>query len=159
MTLKEVRTDYKLSQQKAANIVGVPLRTYIRYENDQTYGDKFKREFITKTLIDNCEITEEKGLLSIDDIKDTVALIINKEYKDTGDFIYLFGSYAKGYAVEKSDVDLCISTTLSGLKFVALKNKIQAALHKNVDLIIVDVLENNLTLLNEILKDGIKIYN
>ena len=158
MTLKEVRTDYKLSQQKAANIVGVPLRTYIRYENDQTYGDKFKREFITKTLVDSCEITEEKGLLSINDIKEAVSLIINKEYKDTVDFIYLFGSYAKGYAVEKSDVDLCISTTLSGLKFVGLKNKIQEALHKNVDLIRVDALENNLTLLNEILKDGIKIY-
>ena len=158
MTLKEVRTDYKLSQQKAANIVGVPLRTYIRYENDQTYGDLLKRESIIKTLIDNCQITEEKGLLSINEIKEGVSFIINNEYKDSVDFIYLFGSYAKGYAKEKSDIDLCISTTLSGLKFVGLKNRLQEALHKKIDLIRVDTLENNLTLLNEILKGGIKIY-
>ena len=74
------------------------------------------------------------------------------------DFCYLFGSYAKGYAKEDSDVDLCVSTSLTGFGFIGLHNRLSEVLHKKVDLIRVDTLKDNIELLNEIMKDGIRIY-
>ena len=51
---------------------------------------------------------QKKRVLSTNEIKDAVSFIINNKYKDSVDFIYLYGSYAKGYTKEKSDTDLCI---------------------------------------------------
>ena len=45
-----------------------------------------------------CEITEDKGILSIEDIKNKLTSLFDNEYKDEIDFCYLFGSYAKGLA-------------------------------------------------------------
>lgn len=87
-----------------------------------------------------------------------VSEVLECKYKDTVDFCYLFGSYAKGYATEKSDVDLCVSTSLKGLDVLGLMEDIRNVLHKNVDLVRFNTLEKNLTLLSEIMKDGIRIY-
>ena len=65
MTLKELRNEYNLSQLEAANILGVPERTYRRYENNDSYGSEIKRDAFMKTLNEHCKITEEKGLLTI----------------------------------------------------------------------------------------------
>lgn len=158
MELREIRIGYNLSQLEAAAIVGVPLRTYVRYENDDTYGDELKRQTIIERIIDSCEITEEKGLLTINQIKSIVANVFESEYKGVVEFCYLFGSYAKGYATEKSDVDLYIATKLTGLRFVGLVEKLRQALHKKVDLIRMDDRSSNVELMKEIIKDGIKIY-
>lgn len=158
MNLLETRNQYHLSQQKAANAIGVPLRTYIRYENDCNYGSPLKRKTMIDILNDKFEINEEKGLLSIDIIKSKLTMLFNSKYKDKILFCYLFGSYAKGYANEKSDVDLCVSTSLTGLEFVGLIESIRNVLNKKVDLIRFNTLNNNLELINEIMKDGIRIY-
>ena len=50
-------------------------------------------------------------MLKLENIKTKVSEVLDK-YKDEVKFCYLFGSYAKGYAKENSDVDLCISTSL-----------------------------------------------
>jgi len=73
-------------------------------------------------------------------------------------FCYLFGSYAKGKAKDDSDVDLLISTEIKGLKFFGLVEELRNALQKKVDVIEVAGLKDNVELLEEILKDGIKIY-
>ena len=73
-------------------------------------------------------------------------------------YCYLFGSYAKGKATPVSDVDLLISTGLTGLKFYGLVEDIRTALHKKVDVLDVNQLNDNIKLINEILKDGVKIY-
>ena len=111
-----------------------------------------------KTLIDECEITETKGLLTLEQIKGALTKLFDEEYKGQIEFCYLFGSYAKGYAKENSDVDLCVATELTGLKFAGLSESIRAALHKKIDLIRFSNLKDNLELINEIMKDGIKIY-
>ena len=85
-------------------------------------------------------------------------MVINEKYKDMVEFCYLFGSYAKGYAKETSDVDLCVSTSLSGLKYVGLAESLRIVLNKKVDLIRLSDLSNNVGLVSEIMKDGIKIY-
>lgn len=158
MNLKDIRNENNLSQLEASSIVGVPVRTYRRYEADDNYGDKIKRKAFIELLNKHCEITEEKGLLTIEKIKEIVNQLFDKEYKDSIDFCYLFGSYAKSTAKETSDIDLYISSTLTGLKFVGLIERLRQELHKKVDLLRSSELANNIDLINEIMKEGIKIY-
>ena len=46
----------------------------------------------------------------------------------------LFGSYSKNCATASSDIDLLVDSGLRGLKFVALQDRLQTALEKDVDL-------------------------
>lgn len=158
MTLLQIRNKYQISQALAASSVGVPLRTYIRYENDNDYGNSLKRESMIQKLMNKYEITEDKGILSIETIKNELTSLFVSEYKGKIEFCYLFGSYAKGYAKGNSDVDLCVSTSLTGLRFAGLSEAIRNVIHKRIDLIRFNNLENNLELVSEIMKDGIKIY-
>ena len=75
------------------------------------------------------------------------------------DYCYLFGSYAKGTASEQSDVDLLVSMPVDGLKFFELLERLREGLKKKVDLLDTAQLRNNEILVQEILKDGIKIYS
>ena len=158
MTLKETRELYGLTQIKAAEIVGIPVRTFRRYEIDEDYGDVLKRKKIIDILIDKCEITEDKGLLTMEKIKEELTRLFDNQYKGIVEFCYLFGSYAKGYAKENSDVDLCVSSSLSGIRIAGLAEAIRAVLHKKIDLIRFDTLNSNFELSKEIMKSGIKIY-
>ena len=79
-------------------------------------------------------------------------------YKEEVVFCYLFGSYAKGYATDTSDIDLCVSTSLTGLAFVGLIEELRKVLNKKIDLLRLSDLTNNEVLIQEIMKDGIKIY-
>ena len=113
MNLKEYRKSLGITIYDASLTTGVPLRTYIRYENNDQYGNSLKRNQIFLLLKQKYEITDEKGILSIDKIKENVKSILDKR-SDKVLFCYLFGSYAKGYAKDDSDVDLCLSTSISG---------------------------------------------
>ena len=158
MNLLSVRTKYGLSQIKAASILNMPLRTYVRYEKDDNYGNGLKREMMIRVLQEKCEVTETKGLLSVQGIRDALTVLFEEEYAGKIEFCYLFGSYAKGYAKENSDVDLCVSTSLTGLEFVGLIESIRNALHKKIDLVRFSALKDNLELTKEIMKDGLKVY-
>ena len=156
MNLFEVRKEFGLSQASAAEIAGLPLRTYVRYEKDDEYGSKLKRKAIIDSIISECEISEDKGVLTLEQIKEGVRNVITNNYQDTVSFCYLFGSYAKGYASEKSDVDLCVDSSLTGFDFAGLAEDIHLKLHKNIDLVRIDNASSDLIV--EIMKDGIKIY-
>ena len=156
MSLKELRLSYGISQKEAAMCVNVPLRTYVRYEASSDEKN-IKYLKMIDLLKEKYEITEDKGVLSIDAIKTIVNHVLN-EYKKDVNYCYLFGSYAKGYAKGDSDIDLCIDTKLTGLTFIGLIETLRQSLNKKVDLIRIQDITNNLDLLNEIMKDGIKIY-
>ena len=158
MDLLKLRKGYGLTQNNAAAILGMPLRTYIRYEKDEKYGDVLKRQSMASILVENCEITEDKGILTVEKIKQEITKLFESEYNGKIEFCYLFGSYAKGYAKEGSDVDLCVATSLSGLQFVGLSESIREVLHKKIDLVRFSNLRENIELIGELLKDGIKIY-
>lgn len=155
--LKSYRESIGISSLEASNVCGVPLRTYQRYEQDDSYGNKLKRNAIFDIMKKKYEITEKKGLLKFETIKTKVGEVLDK-HKDEIEFCYLFGSYAKGYAKEDSDVDLCIATRLKGLSFIALAGELRESLNKNIDLLRLSDIQNNTNLLSEIMKDGIKIY-
>ena len=100
-------------------------------------------------------LDEEHGILSIEEIR-TACSEIMKDY--SVQYCYLFGSYAKGKASAASDVDLLISSETTGLRFFELTEKLRTRLHKKIDLLDMKQLTGNAELLNEVLKDGIKIY-
>ena len=98
---------------------------------------------------------EEHGILTIETIIKQCKSVFD-EYEV--DYCYLFGSYAKNKANETSDVDLLISSTVTGIKFYGLVEKLRVSLNKKVDLLTIDQLVDNKELINEILKDGVRIY-
>ena len=157
MGLKDYRTNLGITAKEASVVTNVPLRTYIRYENDDEYGNTLKRKQILLSLQEKYEVTEEKGVLTVKIIRNIVNEVLSN-YGDKISFCYLFGSYAKDYANDSSDVDLCISTSLTGLTFVGLIEELRQALHKKVDLLRLSDLNGNEELLKEIMKEGIKIY-
>ena len=155
MSLKELRKQKQLTQAECAAYLGVPLRTYQNYENDKSKHTSIKYMYMLQKLEQYGFIDETHGILSIQKIKNICSDIFpafNVEY------CYLFGSYAKGNATEDSDVDLLISTSVSGMVFYEMVETIREGLKKKVDVLNLDQLKDNIDLVNEILKDGIKIY-
>jgi predicted nucleotidyltransferase len=159
MKLKELRNEYNLTQLEAAKILGIPERTYRRYETDDNYGSLIKRKMFINMLNEHCEITEEKGLLSVQLIKEKVSALFDNEYDGQIDFCYLFGSYARGEATIESDVDIVIvENEVMGLKFYGLAAELEDKLGKEVDLHSHRELSDNDEFLARILTDGVKIY-
>lgn len=153
--LKELRNEKKLTQQQVAELVGISLRSYKSYENDEKKKDTLKYNYILEKLQSIDPIDEEHGVVDVDYIKQKCASVF--ENYDVN-FCYLFGSYAKSKAKPTSDVDLLISANVKGLKFYGLVEEIRLKLNKKVDVLDINQLNNNIELTEEILKDGIKIY-
>ena len=70
----------------------------------------------------------------------------------------LFGSYAKGKATEKSDIDIFVDSGLLGLDFIGLLENVHGALDKPIDIIDVRSLKNGSQAEKDINEYGIKIY-
>ena len=155
-SIKELRKSARLTQAEMASLAGIPLRTYVNYENDPKKKGSIKYQYIIHLLEQLTFIDETHGILAYDDIVTKCSDIFD-EYPVH--FCYLFGSYAKGTATEKSDVDLLISTDAAGIRFYGLAERLREALKKNVDLINVQQLtDGNADLLNALLKEGIRFY-
>lgn len=153
--LKELRNEKKLTQQQVADLVGISLRSYKAYENEQVKKGTLKYNYIYEKLLEINPIDEEHGIVDVEYIQKKCTPIFEKY--DVY-FCYLFGSYAKLNAKPTSDVDLLISVDVKGLKFYGLVEEIRTALRKKVDVLEINQLKDNLELTKEILKDGIKIY-
>lgn len=155
MTLRDYRKKCLFTQKEAAIFLGINEKTYFRYETESKYVGSLKYEKMCDLLAEHCKIDEEHGILTISEIKE----IINKIFNNYDiKYCYLFGSYAKGKASEKSDVDLLIGSDITGLKYYGLLQELIDGLHKKVDLIKIDSAITNIDFINDILKDGIKIY-
>ncbi len=155
MKLKELRKQKKLTQAECASYLGVPLRTYQNYESDPKKQGSLKYDYMMEKLESYGYIDEGHGILTPQTIKDLCRPIFAAHPVEYG---YLFGSYAKGNATEKSDVDLLISTSASGIRFYDLVETLRETLRKNVDVLNVTQLRDNPELMNEVLRDGVKIY-
>ena len=154
-TIKTLRKEKGLTQIDAAKLTGIPLRTFKMYENEESKIGTIKYNYILEELSKYGIVDEEHGVLTIDTIKKVCSSVLG-EYDV--EYAILFGSYAKGTANEKSDVDLLISTSVSGLKFYEIVENLRIALKKKVDLLDLNQVNNNPELLNEILRDGVKVY-
>lgn len=154
-TLKELRMSKKLTQKQASVLLGVSLRSYKDYENDESKVNTLKYGSMVNELEKYIVLDEEHGLLTIDEIKAACKTVLD-EYSVK--YCILFGSYAKGTATEQSDVDLLISTDVTGLRFYGIVERLRNELHKKVDLLDLRQLTDNRELLDDILKDGVKVY-
>lgn len=155
MTLRELRKTKGITQQEAADFVGVPLRTYINYENDPQKQISIKYKYMLESLRSYGYIDEENGILTIEKIREICIGVLSSYPVE---YCYLFGSYAKGKATKNSDIDLLVCTSVSGIEFFGLVEELREKLKKKVDVLDQKQIENNFELTNEILKDGIKIY-
>ncbi len=73
-------------------------------------------------------------VFTIKEIQESLALVFDKH--DFIDKVYLFGSYARGEATGKSDIDLfVIRNRETYLDFYSLYDEVQDALGKNTDII------------------------
>lgn len=154
MTLMQLRKQNGLTQKEAASLVGIPYRTYVRYESNASYQDTFKYRMIFSELSNKVRIDEEHGILTIDAIKELLIPILNR-YEIT--YCYLFGSYAKGCPKETSDVDLLVDTSLTGFDFFDLVEEIRTTLKKKIDLLRLCDLKSDNPIVIEILKEGIRL--
>ncbi len=55
MDLKQLRKNCNLTQKEAAEIVGMPLRTYVLYENDEVQVDQLKLERVKEKLKEHAD--------------------------------------------------------------------------------------------------------
>ena len=70
----------------------------------------------------------------------------------------LFGSYGKGTASPKSDVDLLVDSGLRGLRFVGLLGEVQNAIGKEVDLFDITHIVPGSMIDREIQQTGVVLY-
>ena len=154
MSLKELRIKKSLTQKEAAKFIGMPLRTYQNYENDENKISSLKYLYINEKLERYGFVDENNGILTLQEISERCETVFRQHKIE---YAYLFGSYAKGKAHEKSDVDIVVSTSLSGLKFYGFVEELRTTLNKKVDVLTIEQLKNK-DLLHEVLKYGVKIY-
>ena len=101
MTLLEARQNYNLSQMQAASALGVPLRTYIRYEKDNEYGNALKRDAMIEALDERFKITETKGLLTLEQIKSKLKKLFDEKYNgDELTFLWKGAAYDDDFSLQ-----------------------------------------------------------
>ena len=154
-TLKQIRKSLHMTQVDAAKVCGVSRRTYQEYEEKQTQNATFD-EILAK-LKEMGISGKGPALLNIRYIKQKTSEIFAK-YSEVR-CAYLFGSYARGEATTKSDVDIVIvENEAMGLKFYGLAAELEEKLGKEVDLLSHRQLSDNDEFLARVLTDGVKIY-
>ena len=154
MELKELRKKNGLTQKEASLLIGIPYRTYLRYENNNEYKGTYKYKKIFDDLSLKTKIDENTGILSIQKIKDGLLPVLEKHNIN---YCYLFGSYARGEAKPTSDIDLLVDTKITGLEFLELVEEIRKTLSKRIDLLRLCDLSTDNPIVMEILKEGIRI--
>ena len=93
MTLKELRSSKSLTQKAAAALCSIPLRTYVRYENNPDAEGSLKYQYLIQKISQYGFVDENHGVLSKDDIVRSCNLVFQTYPVE---YCYLFGSYAKG---------------------------------------------------------------
>lgn len=158
--LKHIRKNLKYSQQDIANLIGIPLNTLQNWEQNVRKPSEWTLNLmIDRILRDAIEhqtnINETKGILSFLSMKRIVSSVASQHQVKK---IILFGSYAKGRANPKSDLDLYMVSNLSGVAYFAFAEKLRHALKKKVDLFSQLTLDSKSPTYLEIEDTGITIY-
>ena len=105
-------------------------------------------------LVKKVEILSDK-IYSVEEIRRLVNPVLSRNNVRKA---VLFGSYVKGSADEKSDVDILLDSGLTGLQFVGLIEDIRFALDKDVDVFDVTHIVPDSKIYSEISRDGVVIY-
>ena len=153
--LRQKRKELGLTQIQAANVCGVSRRTYQTYEETKILNKTYD-ELINK-LNDMGILDGSNYIPSVKFIKQVCNRLFKEQYPEIK-CAYLFGSYARNEATGKSDIDILVVCPPIGMKFYKIASELEEHFHKQVDLHTHRQLSNNEKFLEEVLKDGVKIY-
>ena len=152
--LKKKRKELGFTQIDAARLLGVSRRTYQTYEEADIKNDKYY------------DLYEKLSQLGFFDSSNYVSNIKNikkccndvfKKYPNVK-CAYLYGSYARGEATGKSDIDILVVCHGMGFSFFEMETELEELLHKEVDLQTAEQIVDSQRLIENILMEGIKIY-
>ena len=153
--LRQKRKELGLTQIQAANACGVSRRTYQTYEETNNLNTTYN-ELIRK--LDEMGVLDGSNYISnVKYIKHVCKQLFKEKYPEI-ECAYLFGSYARGEATGKSDIDILVVCPPMGMKFYGIAAELEERLHKQIDLHTHRQLVKSEKFLEQILKDGIKIY-
>ena len=153
--LREKRKELGLTQIQAALSCGVSRRTYQSYEESGVKNSKYNELY--EKLNDLGIFDGSSYVSNVKHIKRVCNEILSKDYPEVQS-VYLFGSYARGEATGRSDIDLLVVCPPMGMKFYGIASDLEEQLHKHIDLHSHRQLIDNESFLENVLKDGIKIY-
>ena len=154
--LRRKRRDLGITQLQAANACGVSLRTYQTYEEtihpNETYDELLQK------LGEIGLLGGSNFIVSVRTIKSVVRELFPKVYPEIR-CSYLYGSYARGEATGRSDIDILIVLDRPmGLKYFGIAEDLKERLHKEVDVQSYEQLLDNAPMLKDILVEGIRIF-
>lgn len=153
--LKQKRKKLGLTQTQAAEACGVSRRTYQTYEEQEVVNKTF--EELRQKLNDLGVLDNSNYVLSLKYIKKICSEVFSTMYPQVK-AAYLFGSYSRGEATGKSDVDILVVLEPMGMEFYGMVAELEDRLHKQADVHTHRQLMRNEAFAEEVLKDGIKLY-
>ena len=153
--LRQKRKELGLTQEQVAHLCSVSRRTYQTYEETDNKNATFNE--LVKKLDEMGILDGSNFVTNVKAIKYFCKELFSQEYPEVK-CAYLFGSYARGTATGTSDIDILIVCPPLGMRFYAIATKLEEKLHKRIDLHTQRQLIDNETFLEQVLKDGIKIY-
>ncbi len=150
--LRQKRKQLGLTQEQAAKACGVSRRTYQTYEETNTVNTTLSK------LLEQIEelYNPENIIYNVKTIKN-ICRSIFEQYPKV-ECAYLYGSYARGEATGKSDIDILVVCPPMGMRFYKMAVDLEKALNKEVDLQTHRQLAGSEDFVATILKEGIKIY-
>lgn len=153
--LKQKRKKLGLTQAQAAEACGVSRRTYQTYEEQEVVNKTFEK--LRQKLNDLGVLDNSNYVLSLKYIKKICTEVFSAMYPQVK-AAYLFGSYSRGEATGKSDVDILVVLEPMGMEFYGMVAELEDRLHKQADVHTHRQLMRNEVFAEEVLKDGIKLY-
>lgn len=128
----------------------------VRKDDEKILKKLAEQEAINKYLTDLVRKDIDSGILTLKEIKDRIRPVIDKHnVKD----VYLFGSYSRGEANNRSDVDIyCDKGDIVGLiEAAGFERELKEALGKEVDVIFFSsTMDDNLR--HNLERDKVKIW-
>ena len=134
--LQRRRKALEITQVQAAKACGVSRRTFQNYEESENINETY--DLLIRKLEDLGIIDGENYICNIKQIKKACKEVFTEKYLEVK-CAYLFGSYARGEATKKSDVDLYLDKgdIKSLFDLVDFKEELECALNKKVDIVTV----------------------
>ena len=155
-SLREKRKKLGLTQAQMAKLCGVSRRTYQSYEETDKINST--AEELHRILDDMGILDGSNCVLGVRLIKQKCTEVFRK-YPEVK-CAYLYGSYARGEATGKSDIDILVVCHGMGLSFFGMAGDLSSALFgKEVDLQTCGQIVDSEPLIENILVEGIKIYD
>ena len=155
--LRQKRKELGLTQIQAANVCGVSRRTYQTYEETDNQNSTYD-ELLSK-LNEMSILDGSNYIVSVRFIKYIVRKIFKEQYPEI-QCAFLYGSYARGEATGKSDIDiLVVLDKPMCIKYYGISDTLKNEFHKEVDIQSYEQLIDNPSMLKDILVEGIKIYS